>query len=344
LIGGFAKNGYHVVFFPDNVAAIEPYASELQARGIEIVYKDGDDPRSRIELFLDALKNVDVAWVCRPELCCEFLPLIRANSRIPILYDTIDLHHVRMRSQALLEGSSDDRVWKRMEQLELACARMADATIVVTEHEANILDQAGVERIGVVPTIHDIEMSGNRGFTETDGLIFIGGYNHAPNVDAAKWLIETIMPMIWEKLPTLRVTLLGSNAPASLLALASERVVVPGYIPDVGPYFRTARLFVAPLRYGAGVNGKIGQALGFGLPIVTTPVGAKGFGLVHHSTAMVVETAEEFAEATLALYHDNELWEKLSAGSAIPLAPFLPQKVVKDAISILDQVMALPQY
>ena len=150
------------------------------------------------------------------------------------------------------------------------------------------------------------------------------------------------MPLVWEQLPDVRLTLLGSNPPPSLRSLTSERIVAPGYIEDVGPYFRAARLFVAPIRYGAGINGKIGQALGFGLPIVTTPVGAKGFGLTHGSTAMVVEDAKDFAEATVALYNDRALWETFSSMSAASLAPFLPGNVVRDAVTILDQLLALP--
>ena len=170
--------------------ATEPYTlrSALQREGVEVIYHDPNDSRDRAELFSAALSAADIAWVCRPNLCCYYLPLIRAQSTIPILYDTIDLHHLRMRAQAELEGNNEDSGWKRMEELEFACATAADATIVVTEHEAKVLRAYGTDPIAVVPTIHDIEPVGTRGFADTDGLIFIGGYNHTPNVDAAKWL------------------------------------------------------------------------------------------------------------------------------------------------------------
>ena len=343
LIGGFIENGYRVVFYPDNCVAMEPYASDLQRRGVEVIYHDGNDPRNREALFFDALKTVDVVWICRPELCCQYLPRIRELSDVPVLYDTIDLHHLRIRSQAEHEGNPDNSAWERMEELEFACATAADATIVVTRHEANVLSAAGIGPIGVVPTIHDVELVGTRGFAATAGLLFIGGYNHTPNVDAAEWLVEEIMPLVWEQIPEVCLTLLGSNPPECLRSLASKRVSVPGYLEDVGPYFRTARLFVAPLRYGAGINGKIGQALGFGLPIVTTPVGAKGFGLVHGSTAMVAEGARDFADAIVTLYNDRALWETFSAASSELLRPFFPVNVVREALTILDQLLARPQ-
>lgn len=134
--------------------------------------------------------------------------------------------------------------------------------------------------------------------------------------------------------------LLGSSPPERVSALAGDRVTVPGYIPDVSPYFRRARLFVAPLRYGAGVNGKIGHALTFGIPIVTTPIGASGFGLTNAVTAMVAENAETFAEAIVSLYSDAELWDSISQASAHCLEPFNSVNAVKSALRIVETALS----
>ena len=339
LIDGFIASGLRVMFFPDNGLAMEPYASDLQRRGVELFYSNRTDSRDWRSLFEDALKTADIAWVCRPGLCCKYLPLIRAHSEIPVVYDTIDLHHLRFRREAEHEGSNDDTLWQHMQELELACATAADATIVVTDAEADVLRASGIDPIAVVPTIHDVEAVGTNGFAATRGLIFIGGFNHTPNVDAVKWLAGRIMPLIWEQLPDVTLTLLGSNPPDTVLALASKRITVTGYVQDVGPYFRSARVFVAPLRYGAGINGKIGQALAFGLPIVTTSVGASGFGLAHGLSAMVVDGERDFADAVVALYHDETLWKKISAVSAKVLTPFSSASAVREAVTMIDRLL-----
>lgn len=339
LIEGFLARAFRVVFFPDDGLATEPYASDLQRRGVELVYPEPTDARDWKSLFEDALRTVDIAWVCRPELCRKYLPIIRAHSALPVLYDTIDLHYLRLRREAEHQGRTDDTVWQHMQELELTCAAAADATVVVNHAEADILRAAGIDPIAVVPTIHDVETIGTNGFAATSGLIFIGGFAHAPNVDAVTWLADRIMPLIWERLPDVTLTLLGSHPPESVRRLANERITVTGYIEDVGPYFRSARLFVAPLRYGAGINGKIGHALTFGLPIVTTPVGASGFDLVHGSTAMVVEGERDFADAVVALYQDVTLWEKFSAASAEVLAPFSSASAVREAVTMIDQLV-----
>jgi GT2 family glycosyltransferase/glycosyltransferase involved in cell wall biosynthesis len=341
LVKGFVASGFHVIFFPDNGLAIEPYATELQQRGIELSYVEVEDPRDWKTRFAEALQTADIAWVCRPHLCQKYLPLVRQHSRAPVVYDTIDLHHARMRKEALLNGDSNDEPWLRMRDLEITCAMAADATVVVTSAEAGVLEAEAAGPIAVVPTIHDVEVSGSYGYELTDGLLFIGGYNHTPNVDAAVWLVEEIMPLVWTRLPHVPVTLLGSNPPERVRSLAGDRVHVPGFINDVSPFFRRSRLFVAPLRFGAGINGKIGHALTFSLPIVTTPVGASGFGLAHGVTAMVVDNARSFADAIVELYGDADRWQALSDASPHVLEEFRSEHAVGAAVHILDSLLAL---
>ena len=339
LIDGFTAAGRRVVFLPDNIAALEPYAGELQDAGVEVLHYSEGDPRRWRELLLDALSTVDAAWICRPELCRKYLPVIRAQSDIPILYDTIDLHHLRLRRQAELEGTGDEE-WRRLEELELMCARAADATVVVTDSEAQVLRSAGIGPVAVVPTIHDAEPCAPRAFADTDGIIFIGGYNHTPNVDAARWLVREIMPVVWKRLPQVTVTLLGANPPQTVVELADARVMVPGYVRDVEPHFLAARVFVAPLRYGAGMNGKVGHALAYSVPTVTTSVGAAGFGLTDGSDALIADDVAAFAAAIVTLYEDQGLWSRISARSADPLAAFSSARVVGAALEAIDGVVA----
>jgi len=188
--------------------------------------------------------------------------------------------------------------------------------------------------------VHDPVPGRVADFEERDGLLFIGGYNHGPNVDAVEWLISEIMPLVWDELPALRLTLLGAGPPQSVLQLANDRVAVPGFVRNVDPFFRTARVFVAPLRYGAGVKGKIGQAMEYGLPIVTTDVGAEGFGITPGVEALVRNDARGFADAILALYGDARMWAAVAAASNRALTPFHSTSVVGAALALLDDVDA----
>lgn len=313
--------GYHIIFLPDNYAALQPYTSELQAIGIEVLHHC-----ERAQPLQKALEEVlpllDYAWICRPQLFAKYVKSIRRNTATIALYDTIDLHFVRAQREAKLLGRGDDLSWQAIEREELAAAREADATVVVTDSEREILRERGIERVFVVPTLHDPEITAPRNFAGTADLLFIGGYNHTPNVDAAKWLCTEIMPWIWAVNPSVRLHLLGSNPPKDITALAGGRVFVPGYIADVSQHFLKSRVFVAPLRFGAGIKGKVGQALSYRLPAVLTDVAAEGFGFKSERDCLIANDAPAFAQAALRLLSDERLWTKISSESVRVLEPF----------------------
>lgn len=330
---------YHVVFLPDNFAALEPYTAALFGLGVEVLHTRPNGP-DREEALTAALPRVDVAWICRPELCEIYIPIIRRESNVPIVYDTIDLHFERERGRAELTGG-DDIVWQKMKALELSMARAADLVVTVTEGERNTLRRNGIANAVVIPTIHDIEPHNGRPFDARSGITFIGGYNHTPNTDAAIWLCEEIMPLVWSTNPEICVRLLGSNPSAAVTALRSDRVDVPGYLPDVAPYFEESRVFVAPLRYGAGMKGKIGQALSYGLPVVTTTVGTEGYELADGSSCLIADDAPSFAKAIVRLYTDVELWARCSeAGSEVLRR--LGSEAVRDRLIALFAEIGLP--
>ncbi|MBV8808813.1 MAG: glycosyltransferase [Acidobacteriaceae bacterium] len=329
---------FSVQFHSVNYAPIQPYTAELQALGVEVLhYHDG--PLTAEHRLKQAFSHVDVAWVCRPDVAQDFVPWLRQYSHIKRVYDTVDLHFVRARRQAQLEGRFDDRAWKQMRDLELRWARECDATITVTPQEKRTLEKLGISDVHVIPTIHDLSSHRRCKFAESRDLLFIGGYGHPPNIDAAEWIVQEIMPLIWIDLPDVRLTLLGSEPPPTVLALRSNRVIVPGYIPDVAPYFLEHRIFVAPLRYGAGLKGKIGEAMSYRLPVVTTPVGAEGFELRDGADALIATDAKHFAASVVRLYTDGELWLRLSENCAKVVERFSTEAVTREVVSLINDVV-----
>src|SRR5690606_16453639 len=225
----------------------------------------------------------------------------------------------------------------RHKRRELALMRAADAVVVVTPTEAELLLEYGINHVTVIPNIHYPVHQVSPGFTAKQGICFIGSYRHLPNIDAVKWLINEIMPLVWQKLPSVPVYLLGDVPPKPVTDLMSEKVHVPGYLADVSPYFLSSRIFVAPLRFGAGMKGKIGQSFEFGLPVVTTDIGAEGMALIDRKHYLRANTAEAFAMAILELYHDGQLWHELSRGTQSALAPYARERVKQSLIELLEQ-------
>ncbi len=335
----FKKLNYHVIFVPDNSYKEEPYTNELQNLQVEVLYWTSSEKKSIEQQISERLSLVDVAWICRPELNQKYVPQIRrmsqGQSQPKIIYDTIDLHYVRLkREQEVLEkenklsGNPDE--WMKMKQIELEMAREADLTITVTHQERDILISEGVvpDKIAVIPNVHQPYRGKKPGFAERDGILFIGGYNHPPNVDAVIWLCNSIMPRVWEQIPEVKVTLLGSNPPEQVNKLeALGQVTVTGYVKDVSPYFLSHRIFVAPLRYGAGMKGKIGQSLEYGLPVISTSIGVEGMGLTLEENVLLANTEEEFARQITRLYRDANLWKRLAENTATAIKLYTPESV-----------------
>jgi GT2 family glycosyltransferase len=331
------QSGYAVVFLPDNYAPLQPYTLELQQLGVEVLHHV-DGGRTLNEALDRILPSIDFAWISRPDLFQKYEPLVRRNSAVRVIYDTVDLGHVRKRREAALLGL-DDAEWQELRRVELDAARRADATIVVTADEKDALRDLGIENVFVVPTIHEVAIPGGRRFSDSSGLLFIANYNHQPNVDAARWLCEFVMPIVWQTLPNVSVVLVGSNPTPAILELRSERVRVTGYVRDVTMYFRDSRIFVAPLRFGAGMKGKVGQALQYALPVVTTPIGAEGLGLRDDENAAIAPAEPEaFAAAIVALYGDENRWKQLSDAAAETLRPFTAAVVMPELVSIFERL------
>ena len=333
--------GYSVIFFPDNGYPEQPYTSVLQQLGIEVIY--GTPQRYNLEeKLIKYLPLIDGVWLCRPELCDKYMDLIRLKTKAPIIYDTIDLHFLRLKRQKdYLDPSYQNTSWswQTYQKLELNYANQAAATVVVTEDEKQVLSSLGVKNVWVIPNIHEeISLSEKVAFDQRAGLVFIGSYNHPPNIDAVKWLCLEIMPLVWASRPDITVNLLGSNLKDEVKELASDKVVVTGYVPEVEPYFQKSRVFVAPLRFGAGMKGKIGQSLSLGLPTITTKIGAEGMGLIDHQDVLIADTAEEFAQAVIELYDNRELWQKLADNSLETIKRYQPATVQTNLQALLSNL------
>jgi glycosyltransferase involved in cell wall biosynthesis len=308
----------------------ERYRRELEAMGIEAYAGDPDRmlacgyridaPRVDLPALLRE-RRFEVAWLSFWYIGEQYLPLVRAHSpSTRILLDSVDVHFLRERRQAELEGTLGERAAELAERRrrELSVYAAADGVVTVTPEDGAALRAEGVRTpLAVIPNVHDRAGGDPAGFDARGGLVFVGNFAHAPNVDAVRWLCADVLPRVRRRLPEVGLTVVGASPPEEVRALAGQGVTVTGHVPEVAPYLDAARVSVAPLRYGAGMKGKIGEALGRGLPVVTTSIGAEGMGLVHGEHALVADDPAALAEALVQALTDGALWARLSgAGRA----------------------------
>jgi glycosyltransferase involved in cell wall biosynthesis len=190
--------------------------------------------------------------------------------------------------------------------------RLSDATIVLsrTEHELLVRELPGAS-LFVIPLLCEIP-GRSVAYAPRRDILFIGGYEHLPNVDAVRYFAAEIWPLVRRRLPEAVFLVLGSNPPAEVLSLEGDGITVVGYVEQLPPYFNRCRLSVAPLRYGAGIKGKIATSLGFGVPCVATRIAVEGMGLTDGRETLVADSPEAFADAVVRVYSEESLWSSLS--------------------------------
>jgi glycosyltransferase involved in cell wall biosynthesis len=257
-----------------------------------------------------------------------------------VVYDAVDLHFLREeRSQDLL-GATDRETHhlRHRLRLELDEIRAADVVSAITDVEQQVVERLvpGLRTV-LLPNVHQTRDAPIPPAEGRSGLLFIGNFKHPPNADAVSWFVSSILPLLnTDDDPTL--TILGAQQPGAVAGLPRAHVRWPGHVRDVTPYFDTARVFVAPLRFGAGMKGKIGMAMALGLPVVTTTIGAEGMGLVDGTHALVADREHEFASAVAHLQNDNDAWRKLSDAARALAAQRWSPEVMRNRI---DDLVAL---
>jgi glycosyltransferase involved in cell wall biosynthesis len=175
-------------------------------------------------------------------------------------------------------------------------------------------------------------LDGTPALADRRAVMFLGGFEHLPNIDAARILVEEVMPLVWAEAPDVEALIVGSDPTPEVLALAGPRVQVTGYVPDLAPWFGRSRMTLSALRYGAGLKGKIVTSLEAGVPVVTTAIGNEGLDLRDGVEALIAEAPAELAEAALRLLRDPELAASLAAAGAARVARRFSREEAREAL------------
>ena len=227
-----------------------------------------------------------------------------------MVFDSVDLHYVRERRSAELAGDATlARNAARTRALELDVVARSDVTTVVSADEAAVLArEAPGARVELLSNVHEIAGAGLP-FAQRRDLVFVGGFRHPPNADGVRWFCEAVFPAVRARLPGVRFHCIGDGPPPEIQALSRrEGVQVHGHVPDLAPYMDGCRIALAPLRYGAGVKGKINLSMAHGQPVVATSAAVEGMHLRDGHDVLVADDAD----AVVRLYHDATLWMALS--------------------------------
>jgi GT2 family glycosyltransferase len=339
----FMELGFHVSFLPANFKRVEPYTTDLQQLGVNVMYSESAATIG--EWIRENAIYIDYACVFRPSIAPRYVELIRKYGRATkLFYYPIDLHFLRELRRFAATGEPDALVEsRRWQEIESSLFVNSDAVHVLSPYENEIVRQiAPSSTVRTIPAfLYDVEpVAPMRPHEERANMLFVAGFEHPPNEDGLRWFVRDVLPLIDPSLPELEVVIAGDGSIEAARHLDDPHVVARGRISDseLLELYAQSRIAIVPLRYGAGIKGKLVEALHHGTPVVTTPTGAEGLPGIDDCVS-VAAVPEEFAARVLELYIDAGLWNaRVERGRAYVAERFSRKR----AGEILAHDMALP--
>ena len=324
-----------IKLWPDNLRYDPIYTTKMQQMGIETIYRPWAP--SFYDWFATYCDDIDVVFICRPTVAPKYLPsIIRLNRKAPTIFFGVDLHSARMRMQSrimndpALENEADE-----MEAIERDIWRTVDLSLYPSREEADQVNELdpSIGARSIVPYCFD-EFPAPRKPPSSHSIIFVAGFAHPPNVDAAIWLVDEIMPLVREVVSDASVWIVGSNPTEAVQRLANQFVRVTGYVgsAELSTMYSEARVSVVPLRFGAGVKLKVVESLHAGVPLITTSIGAQGLEGVN-DVVPVLDTAKELFSVIVQLLTDDRIWTRQAQRQTDYAKSHFSRDVCKRALS-----------
>lgn len=335
LIRLLIEGGAHVVFVPVLGAHGGAATLALQQLGVEVWHAPYLQGIGR--WIREHGSRFDVAMMVRHQVGSECLPLLhRYAPQARTVLDTVDLHYLRERRGAELAGDAALlRSAERTRARELAVMAAVDTVLVVSAAERERL-RADAPRLDVelVSNLHEVSGAGP-GWAQRHDLVFVGGFRHPPNDDGVRWFIGEIFQRIRARLPDVQFHCIGSEVPDAIRELAHSQpgVCLHGYVADLLPYMEGARVAVAPLRFGAGVKGKINLSMAHGQPVVGTTCAVEGMHLRDGEDVLVADDPQAFADAVVRVYQDEATWQRLSDNGLRNVARHFSLDAARDTVA-----------
>ena len=332
----FVKEGFNVKFIGDNYYPHQPYTEALQDMGVEVLF--GSWYANNWKKWLSENGNyLDYVFMNRPHISEKYIDELKQNSNAKILYYGHDLHFLREeREYALTKDKKHLKNSTFWREKELELMKKSDMSIYPSEVEVETIHKidATIKVQSMPAYLFDSFEKTNRKVKMTHDIMFVGGFGHGPNIDAVIWFVENVWPIVHKVLPTIKFYVIGSKPTDEIKALADENIIVTGFISDeeLFEYYKKCRLAVVPLRYGAGIQGKVVEALYQQIPLLTTSVGAEG--MPDAQKYMLIEDSEKgFSEKLVNLYNDVQLLEKYSLNGRLYCQKYFSNEAAKDALS-----------
>jgi len=262
----------------------------------------------------------------RPDLVqIDFLVMsqyVNHVGNVPAVYTEHDMSNVNF-EQSFHDRDLPEKMrfieWNKLVRYEREILTKYASVVVLTGRDQQLLHEfaPGLKSI-VIPTGVDTAFftpihSANRNAT----ILYVGHYRHYPNYDAVRHFVKDILPRITREIHNARFLIVGSGMRKDLMELSSDNVAVIGEVEDVRKYFFESRVFVAPVRLGGGIKGKVLEAMAMGIPVVASREASTGIRCVPGRDVLVADTDAEFAAHVIALMQDSDLYSMVAKNARL---------------------------
>ena len=341
----FLEKGVDIILWPHNKNYTSKYAKFFQKKGVLVLYQ-WENP-IEFETYLSEYKDlVDAAFFSRPFVFDDLNLKWRRTSTMPVFFYGHDIHHLRL-SQAAQKNPEciSTKVQElEIEKIEKRVWQNADTIFYPAQFEVDyvkefLLGTNAKAQVQYLPA-YAYSTSVKKPLANPSlrqGLLFVGGFGHPPNVEGVMWFLNEVWPTLLKWKKDIHFFCVGSSTPKAIQDLASQNISILGYLNDqeLATMYRKVRVVVAPLLVGGGIKGKVVEAMNWGIPVVTTSVGAQG--LEEEREAMrPVDEPEQFGREIINLLENDDIWHMRSmAGIEV-----VERRFSKDAMwKVLKQVV-----
>ena len=329
----FQKMGMNVKLFPHDWYIEDDYLSRHLDSGVEVIHEN-------FESFIKSHgSKFDYIYLNRPNIAIHYIDLLRRFTNAKIIYQCHDLHYLRQYRNRMLtdetlaqqllptEKQSEYALFNKMDLVcsfsfdEVQEIRQQDEYINATQIPLYILDSRDMSQYKYDASLRQ-------------DIMFVAGFQHTPNIDAALWFVHKVFPQIKQHIPDIKLYLVGSNPSQSVLDLGGDDIIVTGFVSEqqLHDLYSRVRLVVTPLRTGAGVKGKIIESVFHKVPVVTTDIGIEGINNTD-KIIFVENTPDAFAHRVISLYNDPDTLNHISGRSEHFINTYFSESAVKSALS-----------
>ncbi len=274
------------------------------------------------QAMIDELKKV--LDIVKPDIVqLDFLIMteyVKHIKNVPVFYTEHDMGLLDF-NQSFHDRDLEDNErffeWKKLVQYEKKILDLFTSVIVLTERDKYLIENLNNNiKATIIPTGVDSEFYKPNDYTDNEkNLIFVGHYRHFPNADAIVYFVKNIFPKVIQKIPNIKLYIVGSGVTKAVEELKNDNIIITGEVEDIKQYLKRPNIFVAPVRLGGGIKGKVLEAMAMGVPVVATKEAVSGIDYSIGDFALVSDDVDVFADNVVKLYNDDALYKTLATNS-----------------------------